>query len=137
MELLDLGKLKSYRFQVINITVATGSTANAAYEANVQLDRDYNKVIGIGFFEVADGGIADNYNVGARTQRQTWLDPININAWQADSGVGPNEKYYKVEIPYGSGDTFYCRVEPNASPASDLKGQMVLILSRDLTEMPK
>lgn len=136
-QLLDLGKLTQYRFQVIDITVPAATVADSSVEANVQLDRDFNKIIGVGFFQVADGGVPNNYDVGARTQRQTWIDPININAWKADGGVGPMEKYHKVNIGYGSGDTFYARIVPNALTITPIVGQMVLILTRDLTEQPK
>lgn len=126
------------RFQVIPVTVPNGTAANSLLSSNVQLDRDYNRVVGIGYFEMTDGGVADDYNVGAKTARSQWIDPININAWDANQNVSPNEKYYKVNIPYASGDTFYAQIELNANPTtSDLTGQMVLILKRDLDQIPR
>lgn len=135
----QLGKQaeSQFRFQRIDITVPSGTLANSTVEANVQLDRDYNRVVGIAFFETADGGISQNYNVGARTSRSQWIDLISYFAWNANENVGPVDKYYRVNIPYGSGDTFYAQVQVNAQPASDLVGQMVLILKRDLDEIPR
>ncbi len=135
-ELLDLGKLTQYRFQSIDVLVANASPAGG-YGNNVQLDRDFNRIVGIGYFEKEDGGIPNDYSVGARTIRQTWVDPININAWNANSGVAVMGKYYKVNIPYGSGDTFYATIETGDVLTSDLTGQMVLILEKDLTEQPR
>ena len=138
METLELPKLSQYRFQMINVSLPIASVAGTPVEASVQLDRDFNKVVGIGYFEITDGDNLNNYQVGARTNRQTWIDPINIKAWKAEEGVGPQLKYYKVLIPYGSGDTFYARVIPGVNVATDaLAGQMVLILQRDNTELPK
>lgn len=125
------------RFQRIDISVLNGTAAGTMTQANVQLDRDYNRIIGIGYFEIADGGIPDQYNVGAKTNRSQWIDPININAWDANANVGPADKYYPVNIPYGSGDTFYVQVENEALLTADLEGQMVLILKRDLDEIPR
>lgn len=125
------------RFQKIDINVPSGTLAGSLIEANVQLDRDYNRIIGIGFFEVTDGGISQNYSVGARSSRSQWVDLISYFAWNANENVGPGEKYYPVNIPYGSGDTFYGQIQVNAQPASDLQGQMVLILKRDLDEIPR
>jgi hypothetical protein len=134
-QLLDLGKLSSYRFQVIDILIASGSSNSVT--PSVQLDKQFNKIIGIGYFEKTDGGLGSDYNVGAKTQRQVWIDPVIINAWAADNNVGPMSKYYKVNIPYASGDNFYAIVDPGAATSSDLTGQMVLILAKDLTEMPR
>jgi hypothetical protein len=137
-ELLDLAKESQYRFQVISLSAPIATTAGTVVEGSVQLDRDFNKVIGIGFFQITDGDLINNYSVGARTNRQTWIDPINANAWKAEENVGPQDKYYKVNIPYGSGDTFYGRIIPGGTVATDaLAGQMVLILKRDMTELPK
>lgn len=126
------------RYQVINITTAAVQAANSLTESSVQPDRDYNRIVGVAFFEVSDGGLPSNYNVGFRTTRQQWIDDINVNAWNANSGVSPRLKYYPQNIPYGSGDICYARIVLNGSPsATAVIGQMVLILKRDLTELPK
>src|SRR5689334_21582670 len=104
--LLDLGKLANTRFQRMDITIPNGSAAGG-YGAYVQLDRQFNKIIGIGFFETGDGGISPSYNVGAKTDRQVWVDPISYKAWEAGEGVGPMYKYFSVDIEYASGDSFY------------------------------
>ncbi|MGL6121683.1 MAG: hypothetical protein ACRC1W_01340 [Shewanella sp.] len=135
-QLLDLGKLTQYRFQKIEIIVANTAPAGN-YSNNVQLDRQFNKIVGIGYFEKADGGIPLNYDIGAKTDRQTWLDPININAWKAEQAVGPMKKYYTVNIPYASGDTFYAMINTGAVLTANLTGQMVLVLAKDLTELPR
>ena len=136
-QLLDLGKLSEYRFQKINVFIADGSPAGS-YSNNVQLDRAFNKILGIGYFEKLDGAITNDYDVGAKTDRQTWFDPINIKAWKAEEGVGPMFKYYSVNIPYASGDTFYALITTGAPLAgSDLTGQMVLVLAKSLNEMPR
>lgn len=124
-------------YQVINITVPNPTAANTLVETSVQLDRDYNRVVGIGFFEKEAGGLSGNYNVGARSSRLTWIDDIDFDAWAAASGVSPRQKYYPVNIPYGSGDTFYGRVTPGANTSAAFSAQMVLILKKDLTQLPK
>jgi len=134
--LLDLGKLSNTRFQKIDITVPNGSSAGG-FGASVQLDRQFNKIIGIGFFEVADGGIAQNYNVGAKTDRQVWVDPITYFAWQAKEGVSPMAKYFAVDIEYASGDTFYMILNTGAALSADLVGQMVLVLQKSNTATPR
>lgn len=129
---------RQYRRQVIELGQSANATANSIIETSVQLDRDYNRIIAIGFFETANGGAAAGlYNVGARDKRRTWVDDININAWNANSGVGPDDKMMKVNIPYASGDNFYGRVTPTVNTNTALTGQMVLLLARDLTEIPK
>jgi hypothetical protein len=126
------------RYQVINITTAAVQAANSLTEASVQPDRDYNRIVGVAFFQQADGGIPENYNVGFRTTRKQWIDDININAWNANTGVSPRLKYYPQNIPYGSGDICYARIVLNGTAsATAVIGQMVLILKRDLTELPK
>jgi hypothetical protein len=134
-QFLDLGKLSEYRFQVITVTVANGSSNPV--QPSVQLDKQFNKIVGIGFVTIDDGGITDNYNVGAKTQRQVWIDPMNVQMWTANGNVGPMQKYYNVNIPYASGDNFYAMLEPGAATSSVLNAQMVLVLVRDLTELPR
>lgn len=133
--LLDLGKLSQMRFQKIDITVPNGSAAGN-YQATVQLDRQFNRIVGVGFFERYSDG-ATLYNVGAKTDRQVWIDPIAYNAWMADQGVGPMYKYFTVDIEYASGDTFYLMLNTLDTLSDDLIGQMVLILSRDNTATPR
>ena len=126
------------RYQVINITTAAVQAANSLTESNIQPDRDFNRIVGVGYFEMDDGGIPEDYNVGFRTTRKQWIDDININAWNANSGVSPRLKYYPQNIPYGSGDICYARITLNGNAsATAVIGQMVLILKRDLTELPK
>ena len=126
------------RYQVINIATSASQAANSLVESSVQPDRDYNRIVGVGFFEVDDANLAGNYNIGFRTTRKQWIDDININAWNANSGVSPRLKYYPQNIPYGSGDICYARIVLNGTAAtSAVSGQMVLILKRDLTELPK
>jgi len=47
------------------------------------------------------------------------------------------QKYYKVNISYGSGDTFYLMLNTLAITSDELNGEMVLILSKTLTETPR
>lgn len=138
LDVLGLGKQEEIRYQVINITVANPTGANQLTEQSVSLDRDFNRIIGIGYFEVANGNLSGNYNVGFRTQRKQWIDDINIDAWEASTGVGPMFKYYRANIQYGSGDTGYARVLLNGTASSAaMSGQMVLILKKDFVQLPK
>lgn len=134
--LLDLGKLSQRRFQKIDIIVPDTSPVGS-YQATVQLDRQFNRIVGIGYFERQDGGISQYYNVGAKTDRQVWIDPIAYHAWEANQGVGPMYKYFAVDIEYASGDTFYLLLNTLDILSADLIGQMVLILSRDNTATPR
>jgi hypothetical protein len=136
-QLLDLGKLTQYRVQKIEVVIPD-TTVAGSYGNNVQLDRQFNKIIGIGFVEKDSGGLTNLYDVGAKTDRQIWIDPISIFFWTANGNVGPMYKYYKTNIPYVSGDTFYALVNTQAVvTGSDFKGQMALILAKDLTEVPR
>ena len=123
-------------YQTIDVTVATGATAGSLNETSVTLNQAFNKIVGIAYHEIEDGGQPNNYNVGGRSDRFAWIQLININNWNANSGVGPMQKFRKVNIGYGAGDKFHAQVTPNGVLASDLTGQMVLILERDLTELP-
>ena len=134
--LLDLGKLSNYRFQVINQLVPNTSAAGT-YGNNSQLDRAFNRIVGVGYFETNDGGIPGNYSVGIKTDRQVWIDPINIFAWMANENVPVMCKYYSVNIPYGAGDTLYPLINTNAVLTDDLTGQLVLILVKDNIEQPR
>lgn len=121
-------------FQNIDVLVANGTLADSLNELSIQANRDYNKIVAIGWFETEDGGIPGDYLLGFRTNRKTWIPPIPVNAWLSNDNVGPMMKYYEVNIPFGSGDTLYAIVNNNAALTADLVGQMVLILAQDLTE---
>ncbi len=136
-ELLDLGTLKEFRFQRIDNTISIGAVAGS-YGGNVTLDRAFNRIVGIGYSRITDGGLGNVYNVGAKTDRQTWIDPINIQMWDANAGVPLMGKYYKMNIPYASGDVFYTLITTFAAVNTvDLTGQMVLILVRDNIELAR
>lgn len=121
----------------IDVTIPSGTTAGTLIDSNQeQLDRSYNKIIGIAWHEIDDGGAGTNYQVGGRTQKRTWIDPMILGAWQ-NSNVAPDLKFLKVNIPYGSGDSWFVPVIPGALLTSDLTGQVILILQNDLTELPR
>ncbi len=127
-----------YRYMTIPIAVVNSTVVNSLKEANIQLDRDYDKITGIAYVEITAGGLSNNYQVGARSSRRTWVDPVNIQSWQAGNGVEPDRKFRKVEIPYASGDPFYVQVNLSGGPTtSDLTGEMILRLEKTLTELPK
>lgn len=126
---------KRRRLQVIDVSVTNPTAANTIVEANVQLDKGFNRIVKVGFFEVANGGISGNYNVGVRNSRKTLVDDININAWGA-SNAGPEEKYYDINEQYASGDSLYVRVTPKANTSAAMSGQLVVILEESLTELP-
>lgn len=126
---------KEIFLQNIDVDIANGTPINTLNELSVQANRDYNKIIGIGWFELEGGGIADNYLVGFRTNRKTWINAIPKDAWTANEGVGPMLKYYEVNIPFGSGDTLYAIINNRAVLTADLVGTMVLMLAKDLTEV--
>jgi len=128
---------KDVFFQVIDVDLADPGTPDQVVETFISANRDYNKVIGIGWFEQADGGAVKDYLVGFRTNRKTWIEDISAKAWDADQNVAIMQKYMEVNIPYGSGDTLYARVTPGVALTSNLVGQMVLILQKDLTELNK
>jgi hypothetical protein len=135
---LIIGDDSDVRYQVINITIPNATGANQLVEsAGLVLDPAYNKIIGIGYAEVSYANVQYNYNVGARSNRRTYLDDINIKMWAAESGVGPMFKYYRTNIHYGTGDTFYARVTPNILTNASFAGQMILVLKSSLTEKPK
>lgn len=136
-QLLDLGKISQFRVQKINITIPVASIAGN-YSSNITLDQQFNKILGIGFVEKVAGGLASLYDVGAKTDRQQWIDPISVFFWTANGNVGPMEKYYKVNIPYVAGDIFFLQVNTGAAVSgADFQGQMVLYLAKDLTELPR
>lgn len=126
---------KRRRLQVIPITVPNPTTANTVVEANVQLDKGFNRIVKVGYFEIGAGGVSENYNVGVRNTRKTLVDDININAWSAVE-AGPEQKYYDINEQYASGDSLYVRVTPGANTSAAMSGQLVVVLEESLTEMP-
>lgn len=138
MKVLTLANEGLIKFQTIDISAPVATPAGRVTQVQVTLDPSYNQIIGIGFFEVTDGDNGLNYEVGAGTKRTTWVDPINVGAWIANLGVGPNEKFFETLIPYSVGDVFIATLIPGLVVATDaLAGQMVLILKRTVTELPK
>lgn len=136
-QLLDLGKIRQPRFQKINITLTVGTIAGN-YQQSINLDQQFNKILAIGFVEKVAGGLTSLYDVGAKTDRQQWIDPISVHFWTANGNVGPMQKYYIVNIPYSAGDVFFCQVNTQAVVAGvDFVAQMVLFLAKDLTELPR
>lgn len=132
------GQEEEYRYQVIPISVANNSAVNTLTEASVQLDRDYDKITGLAYHEIASGGAAaNNYQVGVKTSRKQWVDPVNINNWRADTGVPPDLKFRRMNIPYASGDSFYVQIINGAITNAALQGELVMRLEKSLTELPR
>ncbi len=138
MKILTLATEKLIRYQTLPISAPIGTAANFPIQAQITLDPAYNQIIGIGFFPITDGDNGLNYQVGVGTARTVWVNPINVGAWIADVGVGPNEKFLQTAIPYSPGDVFIATLIPGLLVATDaLAGQIVLVLCRSLTELPQ
>lgn len=144
MENKDLATQR--RYMRIPISLASVILANSNNEAGLELDRTFNKIVGAAYHEITDGGVTNNYRVGFRTDRYTWVDPVNINNWNANTGVAVEGKFRKFKsedpkdkggIGYGMGDKGYVVIVPGANTASTLSGELVLILERDNTELPR
>jgi hypothetical protein len=127
------------RYQVVSISVPNPTTAGQVVEQALALDRDFNKIVGAAFHEIANGGIANNYQVGLRTDRKQWVDPVNIQNWSANTGVAIEGKFRKfgAGIGYGMGDQAYVQIIPGANTSAAMRGELVLLLERDLTEVPR
>lgn len=124
----------------IPITVANGTLLNSYREASAELDRAYNKILGVAFHQVADGGLNTNYRVGFKTDKKEWVPPVNVNNWNSDDGVPVMGKYRtfgKQGIGYGMGDRAYVTIIPGANTASDLIGELVIVCARDNQEVPR
>ncbi len=138
MKLLTLATEGLIRYQTIDISAPIATPAGRLIQAQQTLDPAYNQIIGIGFFPITDGDNGTNYEIGASTKRTEWINPINVGAWIANEGVGPNDKFLEVSIPYSVGDVFIVTMIPGLVVATDaLAGQLVLILFRSVTELPK
>ncbi|MBX2955438.1 MAG: hypothetical protein KF846_04750 [Cyclobacteriaceae bacterium] len=116
------------RIQVINIQLPAGVGAGQLREIPLLVDTDYKRITGMAFHQLADGGVANNYNVGFRTDRKQWVDPININNWNANTGVAIEDKFREVDIPVHVNDIGYAMIVPGALTTGDLIGQLVLML---------
>lgn len=136
------------RYQRIPITVANGVLSGSNNEANITLDPAFNKIIAVAFHETGagSGGLSGNYRVGFRTDNYVWVDPITSFNWNTATGVpidgkfrwfkDPNNPDDKGGIGYGTNMKAYVTVIPGANLSADLVGELVLILQRDLTQVP-
>lgn len=131
--------MKEIRYQYIPLTIPQAAPANSLTQEDVVLDQAFNRITGIAVTQVIpDAGLGNAILIGAKTQRQVWIDQIPYNLWNADEGVSPNDKYYEVNIPYGSKDTFYFQaINLAALSTNDAELYMVLRLEIDLTELPQ
>lgn len=129
-------QLTEVRYQTIALTIPQTQAPNTQIEANVMLDRAFNRITGISVTVVSDGGLGDQLLIAAKTQRQVWVDPVPYNTWNADTGVDPDKKYLSVDIQYASSDVFYIQGTPLAALTGPAVVYMVLRLEADLTETP-
>ena len=130
---------KLFRYQTIPLTIANGTVVNTLTEANVTLDREFNVITGIEVTQVtSDATLLNQILVGGKTSRKVWIDQIPLNNWLADTGVSPNDKFFDVLIPFGSGDNFYFQAVNLAVPgANNAVLYMTLRLEANMEVMPR
>jgi hypothetical protein len=129
--------MKDIRYQNIPLTIPNATVINSLLEANVELDRGYQRITGIQVSVIDNTTLANNLLIGARSNRKTWIDLIPRAAWNAETSVGPDDKFMEIDIPYGSGDTFYLQAQNLAVPGADVQLYMTVRLENSLTELPK
>lgn len=129
--------MKDIRYQNILLTIPNATVANQLLENNVELDRGYQRVTGIQVNVINNATLGNNILIGARTNRRTWVDLVPRSAWNAETSVSPDTKFMDIDIPYGSGDTFYVQSQNLTVPGADVQVYMTLRLENSLTELPK
>ncbi len=128
---------KQIRYQNIVLTIPSGQAINSLLENNAQLDRAYQRVTGIQVSIQNNATLGNNLLIGAKTQRNTWVDLVPRQAWNAEESVSPDTKFMSVNIGYGSGDVFFLTAQNLAQPGADVVIYMTLRLENSLTELPK
>lgn len=104
---------KRIKTQVCVVIVPNGSLAGQAVEGQITLDKAYDSATGLG---VSIGsGFAGSGNVyvdcGLRDAYGQIEDDQHMEAFQASSGVAPDQKLKTVLIKNGN-QVIYCRVIP-------------------------
>lgn len=129
--------VKSQRYQVIPLTIDQATPANTPVSNDETLDRGYSMITGIAIVVTEDAGLGENLLVGAKTQRQVWVDPIPVQLWNPD-GAPIDLKFLSTNIPYGSGDNFFIDAVPLAALVNtDAQLYMVVRLEQNFTELPR
>src|SRR6185503_1165077 len=136
---MEEDKLNVYqqRYQVIPLTIPSATAAGVFVQASVKLDQGCKFITGIGVVVVDDGGTTpENFLIGAKSQRQDWVDPIPAQMWDPD-GAPLDLKYLTQNIMYGMGDTFFIQAAPIAALVSNAVIYMTLRLEASFTQLPR
>lgn len=128
---------KQIRYQNVVLTIPSGQAINSLLESNVQLDRGYQRVTGMQVSIQDNTTLTNSLLIGAKTQRNTWVDLIPRQAWNAETSVSPDTKFMSCNIGYGSGDVFFLTAQNLAVPGANVVIYMTLRLENSLVELPK
>jgi hypothetical protein len=129
--------MKSQRYQTIPLTIPSATPVGNTVSNDETLDRGYSMITGIAIQIIDNGGAADTeFLFGARTQRQTWIDPIPAQLWNPD-GAALDLKFLSTNIPYGAGDVFFVDGVPLAALGTDAVIYMTVRLEESYVELPR
>jgi hypothetical protein len=129
--------MKSQRYQTIQLPIPTATPVGNTVSASATLDKGYSMITGIAIQIVDPGGAqVTEFLFGARTQRQTWIDPIPAQLWNPD-GAALDLKFLSTNIPYGAGDTFFVDGIPLAALGSDAVVYMTVRLEETFVALPR
>lgn len=88
------------KYDTINAVRLTG-TAPGTYEFSVQLDNDYDEVIGIEAYE--NSGSAQAYKIGIKDNVKVHFQPTNKGALLTTSGVAQKDKSRPINFDIKDG----------------------------------
>lgn len=123
---------KRIKYQRKLVTVPSATAATSTSEADIQLDKSYDRCTGIAVHTVSDGGIANGYFLlGIKDLDRQFQDLSHIDNWTSGSAVSPDEKFKTIDIPVQSGNLTTIQVNNPAALVSDLQVEVIFRLEKD------
>lgn len=118
---------KLYKYHRVDVELPINTTAGTL-TPDFQLDKEYDTIEGVMAIKIEDGGIP-SYNVGLRDADRSYVDLIDIEAWDNTSGVAPKDQFIELNIPAHT-NKYFIAINHSATLTAVLKFQLVLKLSK-------
>lgn len=123
---------KKYRTQTKTVTIAAGAAANDLQEADLQLDRKFDRCIGVATIEKTSSGVF--FETGVSSPIGAEIDLAGADLLKFTTAVPKNQRFTELNIPVVDGEAITSKVKNSSgavAPAGGIVVQFIYLLEKD------
>lgn len=122
--------MRDTKKQTVTITLASGAVEGATVEGQINLDKAFDKVVGVCVYENSNPSVP--YQILLKDERGTVNDYVNALDYQAkQSSNHPSDKYAPINLNVDDSNILTVRAKMLGATTTNLSFDFVVVLKKN------